>query len=66
MEGATSPARRSRAVRLLVPTAVIAAGVVLLAACGSSGQTPAASTEPVQRATITTGVSAAGTLAASS
>lgn len=66
MEGATSPARRSRAVRTLVPAAAIVTGVVLLAACGSSGQSPVASTAPVERTTVSTGVAAAGTLAASS
>lgn len=66
MEGATSPARRSRAVRMLVPVAVVITGVMTLSACGSSGQSPVASTAPVERATVSTNVTAAGTLAASS
>ncbi|MGC3992835.1 MAG: biotin/lipoyl-binding protein [Propionicimonas sp.] len=65
MEGATSRAR-SRAARPAAVTAAVLAGAALLAACGSSGTTAVASTAPVERATISVGVSGAGTMAASS
>ncbi|WP_415152630.1 efflux RND transporter periplasmic adaptor subunit [Propionicimonas sp.] len=44
----------------------VLAGAVVLAACGSSGTETRASTAPVERATISLGVSGAGTMAASS
>ncbi|MFT4296071.1 MAG: biotin/lipoyl-binding protein [Micropruina sp.] len=66
MKAALTPARRSRTARLLVPAAVLALGGGLLASCSSPAQPPAAATATVERATISTGVSAAGTLAASS
>ncbi|MFT4217814.1 MAG: HlyD family efflux transporter periplasmic adaptor subunit [Micropruina sp.] len=66
MLGAHSPARRAHAARLLVGTVAVSVAAGLFAGCGSSGQTPVASTVPVERATISTGVSGAGTVAASS